>query len=112
MLQRTPKKLEQADVLERAAGIIETFGLLKHYQGNKREGYCAIGAISVAQYGETFALSTPEMETYGDAMGFEGESGWPIARWNNAPERTAQEVIDRLRAGAKRLREEALIEVI
>jgi hypothetical protein len=104
---------EVADVLERAADLIETVGHCKrrHWEFispnyGTRTAYCAIGAITAVSSGRPYmhALWALRTEIYGPPEGWAPYQTIPA--WNDAPERTAAEVIDMLRQAAKTVRNE------
>jgi hypothetical protein len=100
-----------ADILDEGADLIEVGGLAKGtlFKENEEGGlsYCAVGAMTNSlAYGRfsnarpgTWQKVTLAMRKY---IGI-----WTIPNWNNAPERTATEVIDTMRRAAKDLRNEA-----
>jgi hypothetical protein len=97
-----------ADVLDRAADVIVERG---HHKGSY-EGWdgtvCAGGALRVAITGKPFTRFTGagEAVTYMSARDRLCDLlGSPIARWNDAPDRTADEVIAALREAARRERD-------
>lgn len=91
MLAKLPA--ERAALLE-AADLIEEYGHAKGYLGQKGEPMCAIGALEAATDGNmpvAFA-GTDVLSLYlGNA---------DVVDWNNAPERTKEEVVNTLRAAA------------
>lgn len=107
-----------ADVLDRAADLIERNGWWQNFYYDlgtdlpKREcAVCARGAINLAANGRTpdrlsdvgqNALSA--LERY---LGISGDHPHSVADWNDAPERTAKEVIAALRGAAAAEREQA-----
>lgn len=113
-IDHTPANLdEQSRILLRAADLLEKHGLAKHCQRDSEGRMCMAGAIIVAAGGtpETFYSWT------GDALGscYPSRAAWEAAmrvikglpgctygpaNWNNAPERTKDEVVAKLRAVA------------
>ncbi len=98
-----------ADVLMKAADLLEKHGHIKFLRGNIIEGMCALGALQAAQ-GKIYDLDTELTLTASqvvvDAMKLKHEFAMPhaaLAAWNNLPERTGQEVIDAMRKVAKSL---------
>jgi hypothetical protein len=93
------KKLDEiSHLLLKAAALIERDGW---GDGDcKKRGYCAFAAMVVAD--GPHATSTPLARQAGlrfaKALGF--NSTTPIFRWNDAPGRTKEEVIAKLRAVA------------
>ena len=123
--------LDIADVLEKAADDIATNGLAKHILENKAGQHCAIGAIGLA-LGATFEEGDFSFEGEPDCALIEaaaiallphiltldhpwhwsawdyGQRAWNgVVRWNNDPNRTADEVVEAMRQAAKDLRNEA-----
>lgn len=110
-----------ADVLLRAADLLETHGHTKGTRVDRRGRMCFLGALEVAQghqYGyvpgerdgevtveaarvvaETLGLK-PRINDANDPRGC-------VVDWNNATERTGQEVIDAMRLTAAHLMEKA-----
>jgi len=95
---------EVADVLDGAADVIERDGWHQGHYYIPGEGVCAIGAFAQAT-----GLRHPDIEDRGFGprralaghLGFDPDYAGPIIRWNDAPERTKQEVLDALRKAAK-----------
>ena len=80
--------------------------LIKGATSDDAGGFCAIGSMLItghwqceSGHEEVYAA----IEAAGQAMGLEPAAvgyqpyGWAIANWNNAPERTKEEVIERLK---------------
>lgn len=92
-----------ADVLDGAADHIEKYG---HHKGSGFAGpgsdsaACVIGAITIAGRtgADMLAAEVAVRATLDEPA---------IARWNDAPERTEQEVLDVLRLAAKQERRAA-----
>lgn len=118
-----------AEVLEKAADDIATNGLAKYKLENLVGQHCAIGALGHAT-GATFedgdfSLDSPVdhllIEAAAEALMPQipkdvlpssrqatGQKAWNrVVYWNNAPERTAEEVAEAMRMAAKDLRNEA-----
>lgn len=104
---------QDAEVLEKAADLIDTVGHCKHrLYDTDRDGqviaYCLIGGIWAA-------LGTEHATTTGrrllDRLGFKKfgyvDAAVSIIDWNNADERTGAEVVDLLKETAKDLRNAA-----
>lgn len=99
-------------VLEGAAGYVERYGLHKGWlrQTDGRGNYiedgpvCANGAIGLAVTGDIIqvgSLAFEAADVLAAHLGLEGGDGWrAVAIWNDAPERTAEDVITALRAAA------------
>lgn len=111
---------ETAAILDRAAEIIERNGLHKGAMFDRAESappeecpVCPWGALAIAVVG------TPSLRTNTDVravkpyanvlaafLGLPGtDSSWSVPDWNDAPERTADEVIAALKAAAQAERE-------
>lgn len=101
------------DTLSRAAEIIEQRGHCKNVNMDANGCVCMFGAIGVASFGDAYGTDrekTPEqVKTYADAVGavrdhmkmhdLTDSFGWvTIASFNDAPERTPEEVTALLRA--------------
>ena len=88
-------------VLLKAADIVRRRGLAKYTQRAGDGSVCVQGAISVAVTGQVYCSSrnekyceaTRRLGQYLIAKGEEGADETGNAYWNNAPERTAEEVI-------------------
>lgn len=108
-----------ADVYAEAANILENGHLAKFAQTDYRGGHCLIGALYVAHYGFAFPTTVlPNLEhsetwklgaIWARDLGFGPPSKNPtdfddlqdvsrMTSWNNAPERTRDDVIYRLRS--------------
>ena len=87
-----------------AADLIRRHGLAKEIQLDERGSMCLHGAISIAIYGAPYGPTCFGPCQASDAVraqvvkdGREDAArGYHAADWNNAPERTAQDVIDLL----------------
>jgi hypothetical protein len=95
-----------ADVLDRAADVIAERGLCKRDYEGRDGSVCAVGAIRVAVTGRArTGFSLGQFVTYKSASDWASDVvGSPVARWNDAQERTADEVIAALREAARRER--------
>lgn len=83
-----------ADVLNRAADLLEEFGFCQHRLGSKAEGQmCAVGAMQEA------AMDTGGFWLDAWALYFR-RHGDPVS-FNNAPGRTKAEVVAKLREAAR-----------
>jgi hypothetical protein len=97
---RTPKEVTEADVLHRAADLLEEFGHCKGALGSKERGeFCVMGALTEARrdLGVRDGLGmgyTP----LADAIGRDVF----LHIWNNHPDRTKAEVVAKLREAAER----------
>ena len=104
----TPELDQVGRNLMNAAALIRKYGLLKFDQGSMNEGFCVHGAISMALYGEVYrdgnagvCPTVTAIRDYVSSHGFPGfRNAIGIAEWNNAPERTADEVIAALESAA------------
>ena len=97
-----------ADVLMKAADLLEKHGHIKFLRGNTVEGMCALGALQEAQgepnLGWDTELTLQASRIVTGMLGVSYPMGYPhaaLADWNNRPERTGQEVIDAFRQAAK-----------
>lgn len=107
---------DAADILESAAFVIGTGHHAKRYaavSASKREcntyskeacAWCAIGAIDAAY--ETLGTSCSAFATARDALR-QAIGGFYIVPWNDAPERTPEEVEAAMLKAAAKLRGEA-----
>lgn len=95
----------------KAADLIEERGLAKNVLGDAWGRVCVHGALNLASHGSTeYSSYTPPATRFPDPDASTWRCGLLVARhigisegivaWNNAPERTAQEVIDALRSFA------------
>lgn len=104
------RELDQATrLLLNAASLLERVG---HCKGIRLDGegrHCVLGAIDVAAgYDPENVMDESKNAAWHDAVnriatfiyGDAGEANWRAAKWNNAPERTAAEVISTLRTVA------------
>jgi hypothetical protein len=100
--------IDVADVLNAAADYIATHGLAKEGFGSDDGPRCLLGAMSTAWQASDMPDSgtNPGCALWGVAAGAVSQAiGHPgIAKWNDAPERTADEVITALLEAAARLR--------
>lgn len=102
-------------ILLHAADLLENSQLLKFERGfNPSTGFCLIGAINYALSGETYGYTeekavkltievgkTVNIEPGGDKM--YSSPAQNAVQWNNAPERTKEEVVDAIRQTAYRI---------
>lgn len=121
MIIRSVKPQQVADLLEKAADLMETVGHCKgrfvQYKDNRKakEGeevaYCPVAAISHAriELGHSDHIKLAARHALVKHLGL--KVGWSehlpydfIARWNDEPERTTAEVIDAFKETAKDLR--------
>lgn len=120
---------DPADVLERAAAEIERRGLAKgeYYSGPSEDDpacMCAIGAISFAAYGdpemyethrdELLPVLAPLAQVIDGGADIDWLPAWAhevITRFNDASTISAADVADRMRAAARRLREDGTVEI-
>ena len=96
-------ELTPADVLDRAADLIEEKGWCQHRYKGYFGAYCALGAINEINYGNPSGVVGTKAEA---EVLLEGKLGLDVARWNDAWEQTAEAVIDTLRDVARGLRDE------
>jgi hypothetical protein len=108
-------QLTPAEILDRAADVIDERGHCKGTLENSRRAVCANGAILVAYHGVPDwpgDLGAPEHNTLLGAIRSLAAAvdasaivlEWGVPDWNNAPERTAAEVTSTMRAVALTLR--------
>lgn len=112
-----PDSGKVAEVLEKAAEVIETRGHTKEQYVNANGAVCAMGAIRTAAWGRVLYLAkgiTEEQSALHDRAAI--EVGRHLARegcnvviteWNDAPDRTGEEVVDTFKLVAKDLRNRA-----
>jgi putative intracellular protease/amidase len=95
-----------ADVLDWIADVIAERGLSKRDYEGPGGTVCAVGAIRVAiAGGPRTPLNARQFDTYRLAHDWASDVvGNAVARWNDAPKRTADEVIAALREAARRER--------
>ena len=107
---------ESAEILERAAELLETRGWCRDTYSNEAGQHCAMGALSTVaadtmhriEYADALAVLAAALLRSGHVRGDLGE--WPLSvvvQWNDYPFRTADEVIETLKLVAKDLRNEA-----
>jgi len=105
-----------ADVLLKAADLLEKYGHVKFMRGGRYSGMCFLGALDVAQghrnNGPDTLLTKETSEAVGKNLGLklnvqrqELDYRYAMVNWNNLPERTGQEVIDAMRLTASKLLE-------
>ncbi len=99
-------------VLLRAADAIEQYGHIKYMVGSEEEGFCIQGAIAYAISGRTDDWDVYNSRVQKDAMCAVFDVIYPdrtldeelcdgdVCRWNNQPNRTAEECIEVLRLAA------------
>lgn len=88
-----------ADLFKRAADILEEFDWRQGRAGCRKEGsMCAIGAIYEACFDYGLALRDPTSVAAFFGHGAPRECGiFPLAVWNDDPDRTKAEVVAELR---------------
>lgn len=84
--------MNTSKILFRAAQIIERDGWCQDVLVDELGRVCAVGAIDKAQTGDPEAMGG----NYEPIQKLENLIGADVVNWNNAPERTAEEVIDML----------------
>jgi copper chaperone CopZ len=92
-----------AETLNRAADLIEAEGWRQHGLGRPGGPHCAIGAIRrVDGIPEVEVFPSKGTHTYEAAEVLLAHTGFvtDVADWNDAPERTAAQVVEVLRAAA------------
>ena len=95
------------DVYDKAADIVEKHGLSKGLYRDENGCYCVAGAIMAAIDGEfpryEPAVFPARWAEYTDA--FRWNLGIPsVTRWNDHPDRTAEEVVNALRGTCRAVR--------
>lgn len=98
-----------SDVLLKAADLLEKHGLAKSTRIAFDGSMCFLGALEKAQgYQNTWSdtpLTYAASEAVSKALGlpepFPGDYRHAVVRWNNASERTVQEVVAAMRLAAK-----------
>jgi hypothetical protein len=85
-----------ADVLDDAADLLEREGWTQWAQVSP-EGICAGHALRQASI-PTYVLAHPARQSFTSHIGV---GYWDLTAWNDAPERTKQQVLDAFRAAAK-----------
>lgn len=96
---------EVADLIEQAANLIETYGWIQGQYGDETMGYCVMGALERAA--SAGALDRKEAVRAGLALGRQVGAA-AITIYNDAPERTKNEVIDLMKHTAKDLHNRAV----
>ena len=97
-VDHTPAVLDEpAQMLLKAADVIEKYGHAKSTLGHISVGFCINGALNFAATG-----TSTNQTTAGNSakMRMMASLGGDQISWNNAPERTADEVVAKLRAVA------------
>lgn len=110
---------QAADVLDKAAEHVLEVGLHKGYLYDEQQAKTGlpldrckvdvVGAILNAAYGKPRYPATEPVINLTDVAlaALENQVGMPLPAWNDAAQRTADEVFDELTATAARLRESA-----
>lgn len=87
----------------KAAEVIETRGWCQGAHSNSRGQVCALGALAAVVGRDPYDDPLTDEEAAAlRAMGFKSHYGpelEPIWKWNDAPDRTKEEVIAKLREG-------------
>jgi hypothetical protein len=99
---------ETTMLLLRAAALIEERGHCKYVRENGKGSFCVLGAIDrAAGYFDDLYKDELKSSTWWSAVSRLVESiqgdprlNWRAADWNNASERTKEEVVGKLRAAA------------
>jgi len=95
-------KVSTADLLREAAGAIATYGWIQGSAGYEEVGFCAVGALSYA-IDETGGTDSSYAAAYSALLDEVGGRGGSVVMWNDAPDRTKEQVIDTLCLVADRL---------
>jgi hypothetical protein len=108
-------------ILEKAADLIQSGHLVKHMVTDNHGGYCSVGALQKAGGQDLHdwchrrrdkVLQDTALVLYNKGvapkLGNPATNDWQIAwgrvvQWNNAPERTAAEVVEAMKQAAKEL---------
>lgn len=86
------------EILRSAAEVIEVFGWRQGAYGSPGSGFCILGALSVAYSGVTSEVWAPELSAAKRLIVERlGLAQYGISEWNDAPERTREEVMAVLR---------------
>lgn len=101
--------MDTADILLRAADVIEERGHTKGVLQDREGRVCAFGALNVVVYGSadhSYLQSSRDEAAHAVTRHLGLGSGYlgPLVNWNNAPERTQQEVVDAFRGAARALK--------
>lgn len=95
-------------ILEDAIDVLQTHGWIQGKSGSRHDGFCAIGAVyqAVAQdvHGNVSDKdATAALVALGllDIPHTSGRLKHPIAVWNDAPDRTAEDVILAMKKAAR-----------
>jgi hypothetical protein len=111
--------LETAEILEEAANYLAEHGHTKHALMDDEGRVCAVGALrmvtgsmygSAPLYPSVIAVAADlGVDLDNDPIGYsaEGRAWNNVVKWNNAPERTGEEVIDQFLLTAAALRAHA-----
>lgn len=94
-------KITPAEVLRRAADLIEQEGWVQGEFGGPGEGYCALGAIRAQYDGVPFPVRVAAIEALSAPLPSRFEGRAP--RWNDYPGRKAPSVVRHLRKVARQL---------
>lgn len=105
--------MNEADVLEKAADLLETQGWCQDVYRNKAGELCSIGAVRTAIWGDArmrttttnkddVELANRTLAVLADKVGV--EPGSVGTEWNDDPWRTKEEVVDAFKHAAKDLR--------
>lgn len=93
-------------ILLNAADLIERRGHTKNVRQDAAGRICLHGAIGLAITGDALWMEpaeftvTERLHDFRPDVGTFSYYGWEVAKWNNMPERTAEEVIALLRGAA------------
>ena len=87
-------------ILLKAADKIDKFGWIRGAYGNELIGYC-IGEAIHASGGRRDLIGERDLDTIRLALGFRNR--WELPKWNDQPERTKEQVIERLQLAASLL---------
>ena len=104
--------METADILEKAAEVLEIRGWTQNTYEDAEGQVCAVGAIRVVAWGHSRWSGTGAIDYQVAGMAQAAMSAHLGVRdlaieWNDSPERTKEEVIDAFKHAAKDLRNNA-----
>ena len=107
--------MNTADILERAATLIEERGWNQGWYVNGCGGLCTTGAMFAAVGMEPVLGQDSNWNTFNEIAFRSAQAAWDrftahvaqhAPQWNDAPERTKEEVVSTLRAAAQAARAE------
>jgi hypothetical protein len=93
--------MKTSAILREAAAAILKYGWIQGGFGGPREGFCVIGAINFVR--ASLAEHDLAMRAFREHLGI-----LVIGSWNDRPERTKEQVIEKLLSAADKLEEQSL----